>query len=99
MIHDKKYLAQVAQAFLKTSGLTLGFQAACTQFARFGSDEEQVHCRVCEQDVERDEFNSSTDECNYCHDAGDPGECGCERCIDKLSAAADALYDRMREGE
>jgi hypothetical protein len=74
------------------SDWTIGFAGVLHRFA-----ESTVDCQHCGESVERDEYNSETDECNYCHDAGDPWECRCERCTDRLAGAADALYDRMRE--
>lgn len=59
----------------------------------------KIKCQHCAELVDKTDYNGDTSECNECHDQVDFDECGCMRCYDRLAGAADALYDRMRDGE
>ena len=58
-----------------------------------------IECQYCHNFVNSDDFNSETDECNECHDAGTAHDgCRCERCFDRMVQRADALMDAWKDG-
>lgn len=54
---------------------------------------EFIECPICNALVYSADFNSDTNECDDCHDAGqDPMDCRCDRCVDNAVGKAD-FYD------